>query len=186
MQLDCDADASLFYQALTNEANAPVQGHCWFIIHSSVCCTIRPPGYKKVYLSLYKVADTPFHSQGGGGAYYIMKRVDYLTSFTVPSSSIWWALAEVGVESTDTGSWVTGTVITLILVWKQKNTGIIVWSKYSRSPQQTRDVDPMLDRCWAGVEDASRTSTQHWVDVIWWRYIITRFILQMQTAVAAK
>ena len=31
--------------------------------------------------------------------------------------------------------------------------------------QQTRDVDPMLNWCWASVVDGGATSTQHWVNV---------------------
>ena len=32
-------------------------------------------------------------------------------------------------------------------------------------PQQTRDIDPMLDQCCATVYDAGPTLVQHWVDV---------------------
>ena len=32
----------------------------------SYCFTIRRLGYERVYLPLYKVADTPFHIQGDG------------------------------------------------------------------------------------------------------------------------
>ena len=31
--------------------------------------------------------------------------------------------------------------------------------------QQTRDIDPMLDQCWASVVDGGQTLVQHWVDV---------------------
>ena len=31
--------------------------------------------------------------------------------------------------------------------------------------QQTRDIDPMLEQCWASVVDGSPTFKQHWVDV---------------------
>ena len=40
------------------------------VLYSCVICPsesdliIRPLGYERVYLSLYKVADTPFHIQG--------------------------------------------------------------------------------------------------------------------------
>ena len=35
----------------------------------------------------------------------------------------------------------------------------------SLSTQRTRDIDPMLDRCWASVLDGGTTLVQHWVDV---------------------
>ena len=31
--------------------------------------------------------------------------------------------------------------------------------------QQTGDIDPVLDQCWATVYDAGPTLVQHWVDV---------------------
>ena len=37
--------------------------------------------------------------------------------------------------------------------------------KYLNLSQQTRDIDLMLDQCWATVYDAGPTLVQHWVDV---------------------
>ena len=33
-------------------------------------------------------------------------------------------------------------------------------------PSRTRDIDPMLDQCWASVVDGGPTLVQHWVDVL--------------------
>ena len=33
--------------------------------------------------------------------------------------------------------------------------------------QQTRDIDPMMDQCWASVVDGGTTLVQHWVDFSW-------------------
>ena len=37
--------------------------------------------------------------------------------------------------------------------------------KYLNLSQQTRDIDPKLDQCWATVYDAGPTLVQHWGDV---------------------
>ena len=36
--------------------------------------------------------------------------------------------------------------------------------KYLNLSQKTRDIDPMLDQCWATVYDAGPILVQHWVD----------------------
>ena len=44
---------------------------------------IRPLGYEKVYLPLYKVADSPFHIQGDG----IMALLTFLLTLSVRAAS---------------------------------------------------------------------------------------------------
>ena len=42
--------------------------------------------------------------------------------------------------------------------------------------QQTRDVEPMLGRCWASVVDAGPTSTQHWFHVLFLCLLLTQSV----------
>ena len=85
MQLDCDADASLFYQALMRQM--PQYRDIVDLLSTLVFAALFVPlDMKRCICHFTKWQMHPFIPKGG--AYYIMKRVDYLTSFTVPSSSI--------------------------------------------------------------------------------------------------
>ena len=38
-------------------------------------------------------------------------------------------------------------------------------AREQRNPEQARDIEPMLDQCWASVVDGGQTLIQYWVDV---------------------